>query len=157
VLPPEHARRRRRLDGRAHGRGWGALDAEPVISSNGEVIGARGEIFDGKTRRLGTPGNHPLRQLVSWLASVPFVFSLGGSQLKVTDSPEPAAATWMLNGPMAADPDASLAVMVTVEVVPTSFAVGVPLSAPVVLLNVAQVGCPVMEKVTCPVPWLTVG
>jgi hypothetical protein len=45
-----------------------------------------------------------------------------------------------------------LAVMVIFADVPTALSVGVPLSSPVLSLKFAQDGCPVIEKVTAPLP-----
>src|ERR1700693_1579445 len=46
----------------------------------------------------------------------------------------------------AADADPSLTLITMPEEVPTFAALGVPLRSPVILLNVAQDGCPVMEN-----------
>ncbi len=47
--------------------------------------------------------------------------------------------------------------MAMLPVVPTAPAEGVPVNAPVVVLKLAQAGCPVIEKVTVPVLADTVG
>ena len=87
-----------------------------------------------------------------------WALSVGGSHDKAID---PAAivavVTTIVKGPMDAVLAPLLAVMVTSALMPTMLWVGVPASWPVVLSKVAQLGCPLMEKVTLPADWVTVG
>lgn len=89
------------------------------------------------------------------------VFSVGAVQVSVAD-PVPGgggagAVTSIVNGPIEAVDPLSLAVMVIAPVVPSSALVGLPLNAPVVTLNVAQAGIPVIENVTVPLLSVAVG
>jgi hypothetical protein len=74
------------------------------------------------------------------------VFCVGGVQDSVTE-PVAVPTTWMLKGANVVVVVPSLTLMVMVEYMPTSAAVGVPVKPPVVVLNASHAGRFKIEKV----------
>ncbi len=84
------------------------------------------------------------------MTGLPSVFSVGAVQDSVADPAVIGGAglTRIVNGVIDVLPPPELAIMVIGPVVPSSFADGVPISAPVRASKVSHAGCPDIEKVT---------
>ena len=80
----------------------------------------------------------------------PPLLTLVGVALRLTSGATTAAFTAIANGVNDADVLPSLTLITIPEVVPTSAAVGVPLSCPVAVLKLAQDGWLVIENVRAP-------